>query len=402
MRLKLVSLLLILCMAAAMPQIAEATAVKPIQLIVNGKKIEGAKSIVRSGYMYAPYRILFEAVGFKTGYDAATGEIWGTLGESKLSFSAGSDVLEYDGRLYYGQIPVINGQTYLPVRLVGEIAGYAVHYDKNASTLTMKAYGFGQEAAIQNLIKMNFGPYNPKYLTKDNAEHAYHNPNYDYVTHERVSEVPVRLFKAEIAKRKYMSANEAVMWVTYTQNTDVLELKSKCTIHMRKEDGQWKIVRTNWYSHQSDLVANADELAAAIVTNQKVAQKNVLEDLHAYYNALNAENYERQVEYTSPNAIRAWNEEVGATMTWEEVHEGLFEEYEMRYKLSGERVLFLGEKEAVVHAILDWSDSTQGVAEEDDVHEVLITLDYANGHWTYYEDFSLDNDYDDSGLFASQ
>ncbi|MBB3112864.1 ketosteroid isomerase-like protein [Paenibacillus phyllosphaerae] len=405
MRAKLTSLLLSLCLVFTLTDItAAAAAEKPIQLIVNGKRIEGANPILRSGVMYAPYRLLFEAVGFKVGYDAQTKVMSGTLGESKLSFSAGSYLLEFDGKLHYldGPIPVINGQTYLPVRTVGELAGYSVYYDKPSSTLRMTYYGLGQEGAIQALMTNYYGSFSPKYLTSDNMELAYYNLSYDYEANQRVSEVPTRQFKADITKRKWMSFDEAVIWVTYTNITDVLEVESKCTLHIRKENGQWKIARTNWYFYQTELPANADQLAATILTNQKDKQQAVLDDLHAYYEALNTEDYERVLEYTSPKLIQEWNDEVVGDMTWEEMHEGLFDLTETRYKLSGERVLFLGEKEAVIHATMDWSDTTEGIAEGDYVFDVLITLDYSNGHWTYYEDISLDDDYDDSGIFATQ
>lgn len=52
-------------------------------------------------------------------------------------------------------------------------------------------------------------------------------------------------------------------------------------------------------------------------------------------------------------------------------------------------------EEAVVQGKLNWSDATYNGVGESDVCEALIYLKYANGHWTYCDDISLDQDFDE-------
>ncbi|MFD1179110.1 hypothetical protein ACFQ3W_22790 [Paenibacillus puldeungensis] len=67
-----------------------------------------------------------------------------------------------------------------------------------------------------------------------------------------------------------------------------------------------------------------------------------------------------------------------------------FEKSDSKYILSGERVVFLGEKEAVVHGVIEWSDTYPNVEDNNYKYNALIYMKNVNGHWTYSDDINLD------------
>ncbi|SFF05204.1 hypothetical protein SAMN04487969_112109 [Paenibacillus algorifonticola] len=258
----------------------------------------------------------------------------------------------------------------------------------------MTKYGYGQEQAINELLEKYYKTHSPKLLTGDNREWLYLDHEFDYDAYRYVSEVPDREFIVKIDSIKYTSAYEASLQVTYTQNSQVLNQKDEMLFEIRNEGGEWKISHSIWMSQQMDLPTDIDNTASNIVEKQNKAQLAVLSDLKTYYKAYNEENLDLTLQYTSPSFIRRWDAKMmKIDSTWEKYLRFNFDNSETRYKLSKERVVFIGEKDAVVQGMLDWSDSTEGVAEGDVVFEALIYLEYANGHWNYRTDLDIDQDY---------
>ncbi|MNZ79617.1 hypothetical protein D3C78_982240 [compost metagenome] len=137
------------------------------------------------------------------------------------------------------------------------------------------------------------------------------------------------------------------------------------------------------------LPKDVDEMAAQIKEKQYKEQNAVLSDLRTYYKAYNEENLDLTLQYTSPLFMEDWSAAIIWGGEWEESLKAQFELSDARYKLSEERVIFLGEKEAVVHGKLEWSDASDGVEPGDHVFEALIYMDYANGHWNYSKDIDI-------------
>ncbi|OAB33004.1 copper amine oxidase N-terminal domain-containing protein [Paenibacillus glacialis] len=375
-----------------------ASADKSIQLYVNSVKIAGVHPIVMSGVMYVPYRPFFAALGFEVAYDTDTRQISGVIRGAEIQFWAGEDIIEYDGRVTYyldKAIPVFNGQVYLPLRLVSNLAKYSINYDKSNLTVSLKPYGFGEEAAIQDLLTKYFETFSPRLYSSDNLKLGYMNLDYDYEANKPVSEIKVRDFKVTIDWIEYTSATEAQLQVTHIKNSEVLNQSDVYLFDVRYERGQWKIANEASIFNRMELPVDIDKKAASIMENRYSEQNAVLSDLRTYYKALNEENLEFTVQYTDPSFIKEWNDVVFGSLTWDSSMKGHFSYSDYRYILLDERVVYLGEKEAVVQGKLDFSTGKDDEGADNYIYEALIYLKYANGHWTYSEYINLDQDFDE-------
>lgn len=369
---------------------------KPIQLYVNNVKIAGVQPIVISGVMYVPYRSFFSALGFTVAYDSDTQQISGAIRDAEIQFWAGEDRIEFDGVTYYldNAIPVSNGQVYLPLRLVSNLSEYSVNYDKANSTVRLQAYGLGEEAAIKELLTKYYDTFSPRLYSSDNLKLNYMNLEYDYEANKPVSEIKLRDYTVTVDWIKFTSATEAQLQVTYIKNSEVLNQSDVYLFDIRYEHGQWKIANEAIIYKNMEIPKDIDTQAASIIKNRYGEQNTVLSDLRTYYQALNEENLELTVQFTDPSIIKSWNDDNFVSVTWESIVKESFAHSDYRYRLFDERVVFLGEKEAVVQGKLDFSMAIEDEKADHDVSEVLIYLKYANGHWTYRDDINLDLDFD--------
>lgn len=276
--------------------------------------------------------------------------------------------------------------------MVSNLAKYSVNYDKPTQTVSLKSYGYGQEAAIQELLTKYYETYSPRLLTSDNLKLGYLNLEYDYEANQPISEIIVKDYKMTIDQIEYTSSNEATLQVTYIKNTEELNREDVYEYDICYERGQWKIARDSWIYNRMELPADIDQKVAAILENRHSEQNAVLSDLRTYYNAYNAEDLNLTVQYTDPSIINQWNEVVFGSETWESMMKEHFAYSDTRYNLFDERVVYLGEKESVVQGKLNFKNDKY-----DYVYEVLIYLKYVNGHWTYSEDISLDQGFDERG-----
>ncbi|SDX92976.1 copper amine oxidase N-terminal domain-containing protein [Paenibacillus sp. CF384] len=395
---KFIGLLVVFCLLVTTPLVANAASVsKSIQLVVNNKQIAGVHPVVKSGVMYVPFRKLFDAMGYKSAkYDPGTGEVSGNVNGADIRFWSGDNVMEVDDGSYYldHEIPVFNGQVYIPLRQFGQIAKYSVYYDQPKLTVNLKSYGYGQETAVKELVTKYYETFSPKLLTSDNLTLGYMNLDYDYEANQAVSEIPVRDFKVNIDRIEYTSDHEATLQVTYIKRTEELNREDVFGYNLRYEAGQWRIAHEGMMYSNMESPEDIDQKVEAIMKNRFNEQSAVLSDLRTYYTAYNAEDFKRTLQYTAPSFIKHWNDYVMGPETWEDSLKAIFDHSEERYKLSDERVIFLGKKEAVVQGMLSWSDVTEDIKDGDDIFEALIYLEYANGHWNYKEDISLDQDFD--------
>ncbi|WP_127495085.1 copper amine oxidase N-terminal domain-containing protein [Paenibacillus glycanilyticus] len=395
---KLIGVMIVLSLVVSTPRVEGAPSVsKQIQLVVNNKQIAGVNPIVKSGVMYVPFRKFSDQMGYKVVYDPDTGIISANINGVVIRFGTGEDIIEYnDTGSYYltNEILEIKGQAYIPLREFGDIAKYSIYYDEQRLTVSLQTYGYGQEAAIKELITKYFEAFTPKLLTSDNLTLGYQNPEYDYEANQVISEIPVRESKLSIDRIEYTAKDEATLQVTYIKNTEELKHENVNVFIIRYEQGQWKIAHDGWFYNKLELPEDIDQKAAAIIEDHFSEQNNVLSDLRKYYIAYNAEDLDQTIHYTAPSFIKEWEGIVIGSETWKDNLKGSFSHSDARYKLSNERVVFLGKKEAVVQGTLSWSDMTEGVAEGDDVFDALIYMENANGRWTYNYELDLDQDFD--------
>ncbi|MFF2091882.1 copper amine oxidase N-terminal domain-containing protein [Paenibacillus sp. NPDC058174] len=390
---KVIGWLLIICLTlSAAPVHANTAAAKPIQLYVNNKKLTGIEPVIKSGTMYVPFRKFLNALGYKVTYDRTTKNIMGVVDGDELIIWAGWDTIEYDESQYYLNDPIIeiNKEIFIPIRLIAYFMKYSVNYEQRHQTVHMLKYGYGQDKALLELVTKFYNNPSPSLMATDNLEAGYAR---DY--EQRVSEIPVVNFRVTIDLMEFTASDEAKLWVTYIDDTEVLESRTEIVYRVRKEYGQWKVSKSSAVFLDMNLPKDIDESVKQIQVARNQEQEAVLTDLRTYFNAYNEENFERTLQYTSPSFIKRWNNNMPTSdFWWDIVLKTNFEHGESRYKLSKERVIFLGEKEAAVHATLEWSDVTEDIAEGEYVFEAIIYMEYANGHWNYDEEFSIDDDYD--------
>ncbi|MFB5675883.1 copper amine oxidase N-terminal domain-containing protein [Paenibacillus terreus] len=168
---KFLFLLFSIVLLAALPDMVMA-AERPIQFYVKNEKVNEVKPIVKDGITYVPAQEMFELLGYKTSFDAKNLEISTVINGSELILWAGDDIVEFNDRIYYldDPIPIINGQVYLYLRLVGYLAEYSIDYDRENSTIKMKPYGYGEDAAVKKLLTQYLETPRPALLTSDNPE----------------------------------------------------------------------------------------------------------------------------------------------------------------------------------------------------------------------------------------
>ncbi|MBD8840672.1 hypothetical protein IFU39_22910 [Paenibacillus sp. CFBP 13594] len=111
----------------------------------------------------------------------------------------------------------------------------------------------------------------------------------------------------------------------------------------------------------------------------------------------NQKDFDLTYKYTSPFDIGRMNANaVDEWRTWEHITRASFEYGDTTYHMSNERVVFLGEKQAVVHATMQWSSVSEKIEQHSSEYNALIYLDYANGHWNYSDEFNIDANYEET------
>lgn len=117
----------ILCgLLAAAALVLPARAARPIPVQVNGESLDTA-AYVEQGVTYVPLRDLLDSLGgWDIWWDSSTKTAAAASGNTHLSADPNTDTITVDGTVYTGQVAVVNGRTYLPLRPVIEaLGGYA-------------------------------------------------------------------------------------------------------------------------------------------------------------------------------------------------------------------------------------------------------------------------------------
>jgi|GEM_PF-4943289 len=392
---KIVCILLVICFFSSSNIIASAE--KPIKLYMNNEQIIGIDPIMKSGIVYVPIRKTFNAIGYAVSYDAESGIVSAFIGGKEAIFYIYYYDAEYNGNYYstFDQIIVIDGRVYLPAQLLAKVLGYTVKIDESDQNVYLLKYGYGEEEAVNELINNYYQHFNINLLTDDNPNSMYHYDDSDwYANNNYESEITTIYSSLTTDSVEYTSDNEAIVIVTSIDNTVVLNRTDQFMLMLRKEGDQWKVARDHWIGCNMVLPNNTDETVAKIIANKPMEREAVLSDLNNYFGAFNEENVELTLQYTSPEFISYWERDKGEgylTYQWEEMLKAKFEYSDPRYKISDERVVFLGEREAVVHATIEWSNIPEGVEEGEYIFEALIDMDYANGHWNYELNYKMES-----------
>ncbi|MGC5774390.1 stalk domain-containing protein [Paenibacillus pabuli] len=358
-----------------------------IQLYVNEKPTD-IKLMTKSGTVYVPFREFIQLMGYQADYSVVDREISAKIGNSTFIFLPDDGYISGSGDYYELQRPgiQIDGKFYLPIRYAAWLTKHSVKYDQKSNTAWMLQYGYGQEKEILDLITTYDRAFTVKLLASDHIQRS-------YLTDSKItlpeSEIPDRIYNVDITSITYESANQALLYVTYIHNNQVINDQHEVVFRIIKEDNQWKILQDRYLSSNTTLPEDIDKSVNIIKENFNDEQQSVLSDLRTYYRAYNQEDFDLTYKYTSPFDIARMNADtVDEWRTWEHITRASFEYGDTTYRISNERVVFLGEKQAVVHATLEWSYFSEKIEQNRSIYEALIYLDYANGHWNY----SYDND----------
>ncbi|WP_410771244.1 TraB/GumN family protein [Fontibacillus sp. BL9] len=117
-------------------------AANPVSLQVDGEKIgfDGHAPVIDRGTTLVPVEELFEALDLKFEQDAKAKLVKGTKGDLTIELQNGNKaVVNGEPLPLISEPKVIKGITYLPVRSIGEAAGYEIYWDEASRTVILKS-----------------------------------------------------------------------------------------------------------------------------------------------------------------------------------------------------------------------------------------------------------------------
>lgn len=387
-------LLLIVSTSTSVSAISASQLVRPVQLLVINDKLNGVSPIIQSGISYVPLRAFFEAFGYTILVE--NGKATVNLNGLKYHFSPSKYEVEHDQGVYSLDNPImeLDGKLYIPLRQAAELLKYEITYDQTRNIINLFPFGYGEEEAVKklmnNLIKSK--------ISYINLEHENHLTTNFYTQKDEWSfrEIPLKEYNVSIHKIDYSSPNEAYIQASYIKKTPVYDEEATCEYWIYKKEGEWKFYSIALNSIQRDVPKDIESRAMQIIENQNNEQNQVLEDLREYYKALNEENVEKTLQYTSPSLINGWYGSPKPDARTNALR-SLYRMKDYQYKISNERVIFLGKQEAVVQATLEYT-GFEFLDGGTYLFNALIYMDYADGHWTYASDLSLDVDYGEDDI----
>lgn len=131
--------------AAALAVPAGAARTVPVQ--VDGQALPGT-AYLEDGVTYVPLRYLLDAFGgWETGWDSEARAAVAVSGTARLTASPDENTVRIDGETLSGQVTVVNGRTYVPLRLVTEALGGAAEWDPYLGGAAVTSAGAKYDAA---------------------------------------------------------------------------------------------------------------------------------------------------------------------------------------------------------------------------------------------------------------
>ncbi len=112
-----------------------------IKVILNDNKLNFAQSpVIEKGTTLVPMRAIFEAMGASVEWDGATQTVTSVKSDTTISLTLNKETATVNGKDISLAVPakLINGNTMVPLRFVGESLGAEVNWDGESKTITIK------------------------------------------------------------------------------------------------------------------------------------------------------------------------------------------------------------------------------------------------------------------------
>ena len=107
---------------------------REISVTINGTDADfDSKPFIADNRTYVPMRDLFESIGALVKWDNASKSATATYNNTTISFKIGSNVVVKNGVDYISDSKsiLIEGKTYVPIRIILELLGFNVQWDGN-------------------------------------------------------------------------------------------------------------------------------------------------------------------------------------------------------------------------------------------------------------------------------
>lgn len=131
--------------AAALAIPASAARTVPVQ--VDGQALTGT-AYLENGVTYVPLRYLLDAFGgWEIDWDSQQQAAVAVFGTARLTATPDENTIDIDGETLSGRVTVVNGRTYVPLRLVTEALGGTAEWDPYLGGAAVTSAGADYDAA---------------------------------------------------------------------------------------------------------------------------------------------------------------------------------------------------------------------------------------------------------------
>jgi hypothetical protein len=117
---------------------------KPISVYVDGQQINfEVPPTIQDGTTLVPIRAIFEKLGLTVGWDGITKTVIGTKSNLNIQMKIGNTNATVNGKVVALEVPpnIINGNTLIPLRFVGESCNKDIAWDGNNRRIDIKTKG---------------------------------------------------------------------------------------------------------------------------------------------------------------------------------------------------------------------------------------------------------------------
>ncbi|MDP1509938.1 stalk domain-containing protein [Paenibacillus sp. CMAA1739] len=197
--------------SATIPTTEAASNPKPIEVLLNGKKIQfpDAKPFQDGNdYVMVPIRFVSEALGAKVGWEKTGSQLAVSIKNDAhaVNMTVGQNTATVDGqtKIYETKIILKQNRTFVPLRLVSEGLGQTVEWDKISRWVWI---GKKEIAALEDkgLQAVSIEPYKKAIATVPNLINDITGKPYDKVVLFKQSDLPVKLLHDIYSVEPYTS-----------------------------------------------------------------------------------------------------------------------------------------------------------------------------------------------------